>query len=109
MPLDDFTTKRVVTESREIKDINPEEDIRVSVIGTLVDKSEDRLMVDDGTGQIEVSFNEDLSKFKTGSLVRIVGKVNLEGGMRGEIIQDFSKLDVKLYKKAKKLFDSVVK
>lgn len=93
---------------RNIKEINPESDIRVRIIGTIVSKNLDSssIVIDDGTGQLTVLVSSDelFERTKSGQFVRIIGLVMpYEGGfeLRAEIIQDMSLLDKKLYKKYK--------
>ena len=99
---DDFRGfRRFPTVEKKIGDITME-DSRVSFIGTLVDKEEGKIAVDDGSGSIEILFEEEIIKnFKTGNVVRIIGKVS-EGLVNGEAIQDFSKFNIDLYKEVKK-------
>ena len=92
--------RRFPTVEKKIGDITPE-DGRVSFIGTVVDKGEGKIAVDDGSGNMEVLFEEETIKnFKTGSVVRIVGKV-AEGFVTGEAIQDFSRFNLDLYREVK--------
>lgn len=104
--------KRAVTKPRKIEEID-REDIRVSIIGTLVNKGKGSLIVDDGSGNLEVSMLEmnnenQVENLETGQLVRVVGKVDSEDEikLRGEFVQDFSEFDLKLYKKAKEIIES---
>ena len=96
---DDFRGfRRFPTVGKNIKEITPD-DGRVSFIGTLIDKGEGKIAVDDGTGSIESFFEDEITKkFKVGNTVRIVGKVS-EGNVNGEAIQDFSVFNLDLYKK----------
>ncbi len=78
---------------RRIKDIS-KNDLRVTVIGKIIDKAKDALVLDDGTGKITIRFNEEmranLEKVKTGDQVKILGAVvPLEKAteLNGEIIQ----------------------
>lgn len=104
--------QRAVTDFKKIEDID-EDDIRVSVIGTLVSKSEEVIVVDDGSGNLEASLlemedTEHLNDLETGQLVRVVGKMDRgdEIKLRGEAVQDFSNFDLKLYKKAKEITET---
>ncbi len=96
MPLND-DKRRAPAVHRKIENVS-EEDIRVSVIGTVVDKGESRVAVDDGTGTIEVVFDlsKDLDGFDESDLVRVVGRPS-DGSMDGEVIQNFEGFDVDLY------------
>ena len=82
-------------------------DIRICLIGTIIDKSKGGSMVviDDGTGKINANFESEV-KNEVNQLVRVFGRViPMENGfeLQGEIIQDMSKLDMGLWKRFKKL------
>ncbi len=86
----------------EIKD----EDIRVRVLGTVVDKRENTLVLDDGTGKITSTFDEAVNA-DPGQLVRVFGRVitTADGKeLQGEVLQNMKGLDMKLYEKVNKLF-----
>ena len=77
-------------------------DFKVSVSGIIVSKSESSFLLDDGTGQIQISAKE-IPNFE---YLRVFGKVMpLESGLEidSEIIQDLSKIDKTIYKKVKEL------
>jgi len=88
--------RRFPAVEKKIEDITPE-DTRVSIIGTIIDKSEGSITIDDGTGTIEVTFN-DTEALEPGKLVRVVGKIGGEGFVIGEAVQDFSNFNLGLYK-----------
>ena len=96
--------RRLPSVFRKVSDIR-NEDMRVSVIGTVIDKAEDGLVLDDGTGKIDVTFIEPPgSDFK--SLVRVFGRViPMESGfqLQGELVQDMGGLDMELLKKVEQL------
>lgn len=93
----DEDKRRAPAVHRKIEDVE-EDDIRVSVVGTLVDKGETKVAVDDGTGALEVSFDlsKDLGSFEESDLVRVVGRPE-DGSLDGEVIQDLEDFDVELY------------
>ena len=74
----------------------------VSVVGAIIKKDRNDILLDDGTGQIEVVFGEDIN-FKEGDIVRVFG-VAISGSLKGELIQDMSELDIKLYRES---FDKI--
>lgn len=91
---------------RAIAGIKPE-DIRVSVIGTVLDRNEEGtwLVLDDGTGKVAVS-SEAPVQAGVNQLVRVFGRtIPLEHGveLQGEIIQDMGKLDLELFRRVKGL------
>jgi hypothetical protein len=96
--------RRLPSVYRQVSEIKPE-DMRVSVIGTVIDKAEDGLVLDDGTGKIDITFAGPLEADVNG-LVRVFGRViPMEEGfqLQGEIIQDMTGLDLELLKKVKQL------
>jgi hypothetical protein len=98
--------RRLPSVERAIAEIRPD-DIRVSVIGTLIDKNKEgtRFMVDDGVGKIAVGVDSPV-KAEMNQLVRVFGRViPLENGseLQGDIVQDMSALDMGLFKRVKGL------
>lgn len=95
-----LTYKRVAASLKRIADINPESDIRVRILGRVIDKSNGTLIVDDGSAKAEVVMEQ--TEADVGDVVRVFARVlPLEEGyeLRGEIVQDMSQLDMDLYKK----------
>ena len=91
---------------RKISEIGGE-DTRVSIIGTVVGFTDNTLAVDDGTGKIDVSF-EEKPNVSTGQLVRVFGRtIALEGGyeISGEVCQDFSNADLGLWRKVSGMWE----
>lgn len=100
---DDFQ-RRLASVERMMAEIKPE-DIRVCVIGTVIDRTEDgnRFVLDDGTGKVTVSSD---SSPQLNQIVRVFGRViPLENGveLQGEIIQDMNSLNMELLKAVKGL------
>jgi len=80
-------------------------DVRVRLLGTVIDASDNVVVLDDGTGKINVVFNEPVA-VEANKTVRIFGRVMpAEEGfeIEGEILQDVSGIDVGLYRKAVEL------
>lgn len=89
---------------RRISDISPESDIAVSILGSVIGINEKTIIIDDGLGRASASFsNEDsLKNLKIGDTIRLFGYIvpNPDGfEIRGDIIQDMSKLDVEMFRK----------
>ncbi|UCD03354.1 MAG: replication protein RepA [Candidatus Aenigmatarchaeota archaeon] len=104
------TPQRMPARERSVSSIKPE-DTRVSLVGTVVGATGDTVAIDDGTGNVNVTFEEPPT-LKTGQLVRVFGKtIPIEGGVeiQGEACQDFSVADVELYKKVSGLWESSLK
>lgn len=96
--------KRFPALSKKISNIT-ETDVRVRVMGTLVDKKDTVVIVDDGTGKIDVTFEEP-PKNPVGSRVRIMGRVIPSEGavnLQGELIQIMDGIDLDLLKKAEEI------
>ena len=99
-----FNQRMLPSVDRKVSEIK-EDDIRVRVLGTVVDKSESSVVVDDGTGKITANFDGPV-KAELNQRVRIFGRVitTAEGReLQGEVLQDMSKLDMELYKKVNEL------
>jgi len=79
-----------------IKDIS--KSARVSVVGTVIRKDDEEMTIDDGTGQVNVMLNDDVS-FKIKDTIRVIGRV-YGNTIEAEIIQDMNELNTDLYKKS---------
>lgn len=79
-----------------IKDIN--KSARVSVVGTVIMKDDEEMTIDDGTGQVKVMLNDEVS-FKIKDTIRVIGRV-YGNTIEAEIIQDMNELNTDLYKKS---------
>jgi hypothetical protein len=95
--------RRAPAVEKDISDVT-EEDIRVSVIGTVIKKDpiQYSMIVDDGTGSIIVLGDK---LFDVQTIVRVIGRPQTRGEpfINAEIVQDFSDFDLELYKKVKEL------
>ena len=103
---DDFQDfqKRMPSVEKKIAEIK-QDDVRVSVIGTVLDVKGKRLAIDDGTGKVEVGFEQPVDA-KTGQMVRVLGRViPMEGGfeLQGDALQDMTGLDMELKKMVEEL------
>jgi uncharacterized protein YdeI (BOF family) len=95
-----FVRRRIPSVERRISDIMAE-DMRVSLIGTVIDKQEESIILDDGTGKITIGFDNPVG-VETDQIVRVFGKVMpIESGfeLQGEIIQDMKGMDRELLMK----------
>ena len=96
--------RRLPSVFRRVKEIKPD-DMRISVIGTVIDRAEDGIVLDDGTGKIDVTLDGPPG-IESGSLARVFGRViHIEGGfqLQGEIVQDMTGLDLELLKGIERL------
>ncbi len=81
------------------------DDVRVRLLGMVIDRKDNVIVLDDGTGKINVVFPEPV-KTEANKIVRVFGRVipSEEGfEIQGEILQDMSGLDMSLYEKVSKL------
>lgn len=89
-------------EPRRISDIKTADE-QVQVIGVIVDKKESSLVLDDGSGELSVLFEDPslVEGIEVGSKVRVFGTPLNVGGsheLHAEIIQKLDELDMDLYK-----------
>ena len=92
--------KRMPSVDRTVSGIKPE-DIRVAIIGTVIDSQENRMVIDDGTGKVTVSFEAPVQT-ETSKLVRVLGRVMpMDSGVeiQGDVLQSMDGLDMVLKKK----------
>ena len=102
--------QRMPALERKISDIS-QGDTRVSIVGTVVGFKDNIIVLDDGTGKIDVSFEEE-PKVKDGQLVRIFGRViPLDDGieLQGEVCHDFSDADLGLWRNVSGLWEESLK
>jgi len=94
--------KRAPAVEKKIIDINPEKDIRVRIIGSVIDKGAGSIFVDDGSGSGEIIV-EDPDEFEVGDPVIVLARVlPLEDDyeLRAEIIKKAKNFDINLYRLA---------
>lgn len=95
--------RRLPSVEKSIADIQPESDVRVRLIGTVIDSTSNSIVIDDGTGKVEVYFGDE-HDIKQGQMVRVITRIlpQIDGfECRGEAIQTLNGFDLKLYKKAR--------
>jgi len=105
MPEERLIRRRLPAIDKKIEDIHPEMDVRVRLTGTVIDVSSNFIVIDDGSGKAEISF-EDQPNVNRGQLIRVITRVlPLIDGFecRGECIQTLDGFDTDLYNKAKGL------
>ncbi|GEM_PF-4518960 len=97
-----------------IKDID-DTFLRCRILGKIIEIKDVSLIIDDGTGIIEVIFNEDITKnrtsFEVGKDVLIFGKViNIDNQYKifADIIRDVDDLSLKHYRKIVKIWKDFV-
>ena len=57
--MEPFQFKRAAAVSKNISDINPEKDIRVRILGRVIDRGEGVIVVDDGFSKAEIVTDRD--------------------------------------------------
>lgn len=95
---------------RKIADIDPETDFKVKIVGIVVDKKDDTIVVDDGTDKVRVFVDLPtiLDNVNTNQLVAVFGATiptDLGIDIKANIIQSLIGLDINLYKKVEELYN----
>lgn len=103
------TQRRAPARPKDIDEIEPQNDIRVRIIGTVLSVDEDSLTVDDGSGSVEIFMEEDaLEGVEENEKVRVLGRVlptpdSFE--IQGEVLQQFD-IDAETYDTVKKVVNT---
>ncbi len=99
----EFKYQRLPAKDIMIKDISPDKDVRIRITGTIIDKTPEKIIIDDSSGNKEVLSPKELTKdFETGDVVRVFCRVTaLEKGyqLQAELIQDMNELDIEKYRR----------
>ncbi len=84
------------------------DDLRVRVLGTVIEKQEDILVIDDGTGQLTAYFTDPnlIKDLKQGDIAIVVGRPLEKGYLDGEIAIK-AKINIYLYNKVKKIIEEM--
>ena len=88
---------------KTVDSIQPETDVRVRLTGTVIDVGTNSMVLDDGTGKIEIVL-EDQPQINVGQTARVIARILplIDGFQcRGEVVQTLDGFDLDLYKKAK--------
>ena len=99
-------------EKRKIPEINPDIDLKVKVLGFVVDKKDDTILLDDGSGKVRVFIDmpEIMEKVDANKLIRVFGStLPIDNGfeIKADIVQDLSGLNIDLYKKVEELYNKM--
>lgn len=99
-------------ENRKIPEINPDVDLKVKVLGFVVDKKDDTIVLDDGRGKVKVYIDIPgmMEGIKINQLIRVFGStLPTEDGfeIKADTIQDLSNLNIDLYKKVEELYNKM--
>lgn len=106
MPYKDHYVKK------KIEEINPETDLKVKIMGFVVDKKEDTFVLDDGSKKIKVFMDNPVvaERINVNQLVRVFGStLPTDDGfeIKADIVQDLSNLNIDLYKKVEGLYSKM--
>ncbi len=71
MPEERLIRRRLPALEKRVSEIQPDSDVRVRLTGTVIDSSANSIVLDDGSGKIEIYF-EDQPKVKNGQMIRII-------------------------------------
>ena len=97
-------------EKRKIPEINLDVDLKVKILGFVVDKKDDTIVLDDGSGKIKVFVDTPgiMERIEINKLVRVFGStLPTEDGfeIKADSVQDLSNLNINLYKKVEELYN----
>ena len=97
---------------KNIPEINSEVDLKVKILGFVVDKKENTFVIDDGSGKVKVFVDEAslLDNININQLIRVFGStLPTEDGfeIKADAIQDLSNLNINLYKKVEELYNKI--
>ena len=106
MPYKDHYVKK------KIEEINPETDLKIKLLGFVVDKKDDTFILDDGSKKVKVFVDNPaiVEKMNINQLIRIFGSTlpTDEGfEIKADVVQDLSNLNINLYKKVDELYNKM--
>lgn len=102
--------RRAPARPKSIEEIDPQADIRVRIVGTVLSVDEDSVTLDDGTGSVEVFLEQDqMEELEENQRIRVLGRVlptpdSFE--VQGETVQNFDDVDPELYDRVKKVVNT---
>jgi hypothetical protein len=105
MPQERLVRRRLVALEKKISEILPEADVRVRLLGTVIDVAPNSIVIDDGSGKVEVFFERE-PLVRQGDMVRVITRIlPLIDGFecRGEALQTLDDFNIDLYNKAKEI------
>lgn len=102
--------RRAPARPKDIEEIDPQKDIRVRVVGTIISVDDDSVAIDDSTGSVEVFLEDkDLEDLEEQQRIRVLGRVlptpdSFE--IQGEIVQSFEEVNPETYDSVKKVVNT---
>ncbi len=97
---------------RKIPEINPNIDLKVKILGFVVDKKDDTILLDDGSGKVKIFVDMPgiMEKININQLLRVFGStLPIDNGfeIKADVVQDLSGLNIDLYKKVEELYNKM--
>lgn len=102
--------RRAPARPKDIEEIDPQNDIRVRVVGTVISVDDDSVTIDDSTGSVEVFLEDEaMEDLEEQQRIRVLGRVlptpdSFE--IQGEIVQSFEDVDPEIYDSVKKVVNT---
>lgn len=102
--------RRAPARPKDIEEIDPQSDIRVRVVGTIISVDDDSVTIDDSTGSVEVFLEDEaMEDLEEQQRIRVLGRVlptpdSFE--IQGEIVQSFEDVDPEIYDSVKKVVNT---
>ena len=102
--------RRAPARPKDIEEIDPQNDIRVRVVGTIISVDDDSVTIDDSTGSVEVFLEDEaMEDLEEQQRIRVLGRVlptpdSFE--IQGEIVQSFEDVDPEIYDSVKKVVNT---
>ncbi|QKQ98504.1 hypothetical protein GKQ38_03185 [Candidatus Nanohaloarchaea archaeon] len=102
--------RRAPARPKDIEEIDPQKDIRVRVVGTVISVDDDSVTIDDSTGSVEVFLEDEaMEDLEEQQRIRVLGRVlptpdSFE--IQGEIVQSFEDVDPEIYDSVKKVVNT---
>ncbi|WEL23180.1 OB-fold nucleic acid binding domain-containing protein [Candidatus Nanohalovita haloferacivicina] len=102
--------RRAPARPKDIEEIDPQKDIRVRVVGTVISVDNDSVTIDDSTGSVEVFLEDEVMEdLEEQQRIRVLGRVlptpdSFE--IQGEIVQSFEDVDPETYDSVKKVVNT---
>lgn len=102
--------RRAPAKPKNIEEIDPQRDIRVRVVGTVISVDEESVTMDDGTGSVEIFMQEDdIKDIEENNKIRVLGRVlptpdSFE--IQAEIVHSLEEVDMETYNRVKKIVNT---
>ncbi len=95
----EFKYKRASATRRQISKIDKTKDIRVRLVGKVMEKYNDSVLLGDDSGNREIKMESSvIQSLNVGETIRVFCRVT-EEELNCELIQDMNNLDTDLYRK----------